>query len=71
MLDRSLLDKFPLRIHNDGTDTLGENLEESNGVLNVFEVGGDLPPAAEVPPLAPGGDVFLKDGYGETLSDIF
>ena len=32
---------------------------------------GDLRPSAEVPPLAPGGDVFLEDGYGETLGDIF
>ena len=43
-------------------DALGENLEESNGVLNVFEVGGDFQPAAEVPPLAPGSSVFLEDG---------
>ena len=51
-------------------DALGENLEERNGVLNVFEVGGDLQPAVEVPPLAQSGGVFLEDVCGETLGDI-
>ena len=41
-LDRFLLDRLPLRRHKAGMDALGENLEERNGVLNVFEVGGDL-----------------------------
>ena len=51
------------------TDALVENMEERNGVLNVFEVGGDLQPAVEVPPLAPGGGVFLEEGCGETLGN--
>ena len=42
-------------------------MEERSGVLNVFEVGGDFQTAAEVPPLEPGGDVFLEDGCIETL----
>ena len=42
LLDRSLLDRLPLRGHKDGTDAIGENLKESNGVLNVFEVGGQF-----------------------------
>ena len=67
LLDISLLDMLPLRGQKAVTDTLGENLEEKNGVLNVFEVGGDLQPAAEVPPLAPGVGVFLEDVCGETL----
>ena len=50
-------------------DALGENMEERNGVLNAFEVKGYLQPAAEVPPLAPGGGVFLEDICGETLGD--
>ena len=35
-------------------------MEGINGVLNFFEVKGDLQTAAEVPPLAPGGGVFLE-----------
>ena len=50
-------------------DTLGENLEERNGVLNVLEVGGNLQTAVEVPPLAQSGGVFLEDVCGETLGD--
>ena len=48
-LDISLLDSFPFRVHKDVTDALVENMEERNGVLNVFDIGGDLQPAAEVP----------------------
>ena len=48
-------------------DVLGENLEEGNGVLNVFEVGGDLNPDAEAMPLVPGGGVFIEDGSQEPL----
>ena len=69
LLNRSLLDRLPLRGHKDGTDAIGENLKESNGVLNVFEVGGNLQPAAEVPPLEPGGGLFLEDGCREKLGD--
>ena len=46
-----------------------QNLEEGNGVLNVFEVWGDLEPAAEAPPSDPGSSVFLEDGGLETLGD--
>ena len=42
-------------------------MEERNGVLNVFEVGGDLQPAAEVPPLEPGSGIFIEEGCIETL----
>ena len=38
-LDRSLLDRLPLRGKKSGTGMLGGNLEEGNGVLNVLEVG--------------------------------
>ena len=38
-IDRSLLDRLPLRGKKAGTDALVENMEERNGVLNVFEVG--------------------------------
>ena len=48
---------------------LGKNLEEGNGVFNVFEVGGDLQPDVEALPLAPGGGIFLEDGCIETLGD--
>ena len=58
-----------MRVQNDGTAAFSENLEEVNGVFNVIEVGGDLQPAAEVLPLAPGGGVFLEDGCGEPLGD--
>ena len=34
--------RLPLRGQKSGTDALGENLEERNGVLNVFEVGGNF-----------------------------
>ena len=61
LLDQSLLDRLPFRGQKAGTDTLGENLEEGNGVLNVLEVGGDYQPAVEALPLAPGGGVFLED----------
>ena len=44
-------------------------MEERNGVLNVFEVGGNLQPAAEVPPLEPGGGIFIEEGCIETLGD--
>ena len=44
-------------------------MEERNGVLNVFEVRGDLQPAAEMPPLEPGGGIFIEDGCVETLGD--
>ena len=50
-------------------NALREILEEGNGVLDVFEVEGDLKPAAEVPPLEPGIGVFLEDVCGETLGD--
>ena len=50
-------------------DALGENMEEWNGVLNVLEVWGYFLPAAEAPPLAPGGGVFLEDSVQETLVD--
>ena len=46
-----------------------QNLEEGNGVLNVFEVWGDLEPDAETPPLAPDSSVFLEDVGRETLGD--
>ena len=49
-LDRSRLDRLPLRQQKAGTDALRENMERGNTVLNVFEVGYDLQPAAEVPP---------------------
>ena len=68
-LYRSLLDTLPLRGKKAGTDALGEKLEEGNGVLNVLEVGGDFHPAAETPPLAPGGGIFLGDGGREPLGD--
>ena len=45
-------------------DALGENTEERNGVLNVFEVEGNFQPAAEVPPLAPGVGTFIEDVCG-------
>ena len=67
LLDRLLLDRLPLRGQKAGTDALGKNLEEGNGVLNVLEVGGELVPAAEAPPLAPGGGVFLEDSDREPL----
>ena len=63
-LDRSLLDRLPLRGQKAGTDALGENMEERNGVLIVLEVGGGLQQAAEVPPLASSSGVFLDDGWG-------
>ena len=53
-----------MRVHKDNTDVLGENMEERNMVLNVVEVRGDLYPAAEVLPLAPGDGVFLEYGCG-------
>ena len=59
LFDQSIIDRFPLRRQKAGTDTLSKNLEGGNGVLNVLEVGGYLEPAAEAPPLAPGGGVFL------------
>ena len=46
LLDRSLLDRLPFRGHEAGMDALRENIEERNGVLNVFEVEGYLQPAA-------------------------
>ena len=69
LLDISLFDRLPLQIQKAGMDALGENLEERNGELKVFEVQGDLQPAVEVPPLTPGGGVFLEDVCGETLGD--
>ena len=67
LLNRFLLDRLPLREQNAGTDAPGKKLEEVNGVLNVLEVGRDLDLAAEAPPLAPGGGVFLEGGGRETL----
>ena len=61
LLNPSLLDGLPFCEQKPSTDALGKNLEEGNGVLNVFEVWGDLQPAAEAPPLAPGSSVFLED----------
>ena len=69
LLNRSLLDRLPLHGQKARTDVLGENLEEGNGVLNIFEVGGDLHPAAEAMPLAQGSGVFLEDGCREPLGD--
>ena len=69
LLNRSLLDRLPLRVNKASADTLEENLEEDNGFLNVLEVGGDLQPAAEAPPLVPGGGVFIEDGGRGPLSD--
>ena len=62
LLDQSLLDRFTLCGQKASKDMLGETFEEGNGVLNGLEVGVDLQPAAEAPPLVPGGDVFTKDG---------
>ena len=64
LLYRLILDSFPVRGQKSGTDALREKMEEGNGVLNVFEVGGYLYTAAEVPPLAPGSGAFLEDGCG-------
>ena len=47
-----------------GTDALGENMEEGNGVFNVIEVEGNLEPATEAPPLLSGGGVLLENGSG-------
>ena len=69
LLDRSILDGLPLRGQKSSTDALVENLEEGNGVLNVFEVWRDFQPAAEAPSLAPGSSVFLEGGGRETLGD--
>ena len=69
LLDQSLLDRFPLRGQKSGTEALVENLEEGNRVLNVLEVRGDLDPATEVAPLAPGRGVFTEDGGQEPLGD--
>ena len=69
LLDITLLDRLPLRRQKASTYALGENMEERNGVLNVLEVGGDLQPATEVLPLAPGSGVFIEDGSGETFGD--
>ena len=69
LLYRSLLDILPLHRQKSGLDTLGENLEEGNGVLNVLEVGGYFRLAAEASPLVPGGGVFLEDGGQKTLGD--
>ena len=48
-------------------DVLGKILEEGGGVLNVSEVGINFQPAAEVPPLDPGGGIFLGDCFREPL----
>ena len=61
MLDRSLLDRLPFRGQKAGTYALGQNMEKGNGVLNVFEFGDNLQPAAEVPPLVPGSGAFIED----------
>ena len=42
LLEWFLLDKLPLRGQKASTATDGENLEEGDGVLNVFEVRGDF-----------------------------
>ena len=68
-LGGSLLYRLPLRGQKVEMDALGENLEERNGVLNIFEVGGGLQTAAEVPLLASSGAVFLEDGCRGTLGD--
>ena len=62
LLNRLLLDRFTVRGQKAGTDELGGNLEEGNGVFNVFEVGGNLEPAAEAPPLLSVGGVLLENG---------
>ena len=59
--DQLLLDGLLLRGQKSGTDTLGGNLDERNGVFHDFEVGGDLQPSAEALPLAPGGGVFIEN----------
>ena len=59
-LDRSLIDGFPLCRQKAGTDVLGENLEERGVVFDALEVRGDVHPAAETPPLVPGGGVFIE-----------
>ena len=69
LLNRLLLDRLPLRGKKAGTDALEEKLEEGNGVLNVFEVRGYFQPAAEAPPLDPGGGVFVVDGWIEPLGN--
>ena len=70
LLDQSLLDRLLLRRQKENPEALRENLEEINGVLNVFEVRGNFQPTAEVLPLVPGGGVFLEDGCRETLCDF-
>ena len=39
LLNRSLIDRLSLRGQKARTDTLGENIEEGSGVLNVLEAG--------------------------------
>ena len=52
---------FPLSGQKSGMDRLGENMEENNLVFDAFKIRNDLQPAAEVPPLASGGGVFLEE----------
>ena len=42
---------------------------EGNGVLNVFEVGGNFQPSVEAQPLDPGGGDFIEDSCRESLDD--
>ena len=61
LLDLSLLDGFPLRGQKAGTGALGENLEERYQVSDVVDFRFDVHSAAKVPPLTPGGGVFLEE----------
>ena len=60
LLNIFILDRLPLRRQKAGTDALGENLEERNGILNVFEVRGNFQPATEGTPLAPFDGIFIE-----------
>ena len=71
MLDQSLLGGFPLRRHKAGVYTLQNNLEEIDRVFGAVNVKGYVRPAVEVPPLEPGGGIFIEDCRRESLGDIF
>ena len=69
LLNRSLLDRFPLHGRKAGMNTLGKNLEEMDQGFDTFEIRGDVQPDTEAPPLAPGDCVFLEFCRREALGD--
>ena len=62
LINALLLDWFQPCGQNTGIDVLRKKLEYRGGVVNTFDVRGDIYPAVEVSPLPSRGGILLVEG---------